>query len=322
MNEVLITGADDGKVYIWREEKLVKRVAGHEGCIYSLDTCDELSLIATGGQDGHIVIWKLTVKQSTFGYLAQLDSLREYSLNDPATNALSYGIQSLCISPVSEGVSFKVLIGTQNGDIYELSYEANSDYDSLNRLLKSSDNQVIRSMSCDPTSNFVYTLSSSGFFAVWELNDFTMIHIKDYYPKKGVRVIAFQTKHYILIAFDDELIVLKMSNNAEDAVSYEMLAGFVIQTKNITDVCLSQDEQYLVVASNSDQKPQVDLYTVSTTSFSLDKNLYGFRAPVIRLDFSTDGYYLMCEDNLGEVLLFELETQNIASLQAVEFEIE
>ncbi|CAG9335031.1 unnamed protein product [Blepharisma stoltei] len=322
MSEVLVTGADDGKVYIWKDEKLVKRVAGHEGCIYSIDTCEELSLITTGGQDGHIVVWKLTVKQSTFGYLAQLDSLREYSLNDPASNALSYGIQSLCIGPVSEGVSFKVLIGTQNGDIYELSYESNSDYDSLNRLLKSSDNQSIRSMSCDPTSNFIYTLSSSGFFAVWELSDFTMIHIKDYYPKKGVRVIAFQTKHYVLIAFDDELIVLKMSNDMEDAVNYEMLAGFVIQSRNITDACLSQDEKYLVVASNADQKPQVDLYGVAANSFALDKNLYGFRAPVIRLDFSTDGYYLMCEDNLGEVLLFELETQNIASLQAVEFEIE
>ena len=320
VNEVLLTGGDDGKIYIWREEKLLKRVSGHERCVLSMDANEDLGLVTTGGLDGHIAVWKLTVKQSTFGYYAQLDCLREYSLQDPEVDSVCYSVQSLCMGSVVEN-SFSILIGIQSGDIYELNYEEDSDNDTLAKVLKSIDAEVLCSISCDATSSFIYTLSKSGVFTVWDIESLAQVYCRDF-AKKAARVIAFQSKHYVLLAFEEEVVVMQLSSESDEEINYELLGGFIIQAKNLTDVALSIEEECLAVASNPEQKPQVDIYLVHSQVFKLDKNLYGFRSPILRLDFSTDGFYLMCEDSFGEVLLFEIETQNIAGLQAVEFDIE
>ena len=148
--------------------------------------------------------------------------------------------------------------------------------------------------------------------------------------KKGVKLSVFHKRNFdeeepkkkvfVLLGLEDEVILLKIIDS--ETISHEVLDEFTLELTSITDLKVSSNEKFLAIACNNDQKPQVDLYVLHSHEFILDKNLFGFRAPVIRLDFSTDGYYLMCEDNLGEVLLFELETQNIASFHAVEFEIE
>jgi len=65
----------------------------------------------------------------------------------------------------------------------------------------------------------------------------------------------------------------------------------------------------------------VTLYDTEN-GFSKMKTLYGFKSSIKYIDFSRDNYYLQCEDNLGEVLLFEIETQRIIHTDAVEFELE
>jgi WD40 repeat protein len=321
MNDVLITSADDGKIYVWRHEKLVKKVSGHEGSIFALDVIPDLHILVSGGIDGRVVIWKITIKQSTFGCLAQLDHVREYSLIEPEASPQSYCIQSLTFGNITEYNTFNILIGTQTGDIYELGFEEEPQFDSLNRLQCACDDQRLISISTDPSSGYIFSLSSKGLFSIWDLNSLRHLHSKGFL-KKAIKVLAFQTRNLVLLAFEDEVVVIKVDKDEEGNLLYEMLAGFLIQGKYITDVKINQDEKLLAIASNPEQKPQVDLYNIGEDELVLDKNIFGFRAPVSKLDFSTDGFYLMCEDNLGEVLVFELETQNFASLQSIEFEIE
>jgi WD40 repeat protein len=40
------------------------------------------------------------------------------------------------------------------------------------------------------------------------------------------------------------------------------------------------------------------------------------------LDFSTDNFYLLCEDNVGEVTLYEIETDRPIQSEAIDFELE
>lgn len=321
MNDVIITSADDGKIYIWRHEKLVKKVSGHEGSIFALDVIPDLHILVSGGIDGRVVVWKITIKQSTFGCLAQLDHLREYSLIETDASPQAYCIQSLCFGNITEYNTFNILIGTQTGDIYELGFEEEPQFDSLNRLHRACDDNRLISMSTDPSSGYIFSVSSKGLFTIWDLLTLRHLHSKSF-VKKAIKVLAFQTRNLVLLAFEDEVVVIKVEKDSEENLVYEMLAGFVIQGKYITDVKINQDESLLAISSNPEQKPQVDLYNIAEDEFTLDKNIFGFRVPVNKLDFSTDGFYLMCEDNLGEVLVFELETQNFASLQSIEFEIE
>jgi WD40 repeat protein len=327
-SNVVVAAADDGKLYLWHRDKLIRSVPGHDGCILALDINEDLGIAVTGGVDGHIIVWKIQVSGLEDYLQVQLDSLREYSLQDPSAHEVAYAVQSLSLGSFVPERGFKVLIGTQNGDIYELSYELNADLDSLVKISAALDTQKIISISCDITNTYFLTLSSTGILTLWDFSTFSQLHTVDF-KKKSVKVSIFKKrkfdntadkKIFIVIGFEDGVIMLKIEET--DIITHEIIPEFNTEVSNVTDIKVSIEEKYLAIAFNNDQKPQVDIYLIEPTAFTMDKNLYGFRAPVIRLDFSTDGYYLMCEDSLGEVLLFELETQNIASFHSVEFEIE
>lgn len=327
---IIVTAADDGKMYIWHENKLFRSVPSHDGCVLALVICEEMGILVTGGIDGHIIVWKIAVEWYGEMLQVQLDSLREYSLHDPHANILAYSVQSLAVGKLVLDEGFKVLIGTQNGDSYELSYEANADMDALVKVSAAVDSQSLQSMACDVSSCYLFTISAGGIFAIWEIRTFSQVYNFDFH-KNAVKLAVFHLKAfdneqfegqvlYVAIGFEDEVILVKVKDGEE--VEHEVLSEFTTPVDNLTDFKVSTDERFMALACNKDQRPQVDIYQIRSTEWIIDKNLFGFRAPVTRLDFSTDGYYLMCEDNLGEVLVFELETQNIASFHSIEFEIE
>jgi hypothetical protein len=52
------------------------------------------------------------------------------------------------------------------------------------------------------------------------------------------------------------------------------------------------------------------------------KVLHGFKSSIKHIDFSTDNYYLQCEDNLGEIFLYEIETERCIMTEQMDFELE
>lgn len=52
------------------------------------------------------------------------------------------------------------------------------------------------------------------------------------------------------------------------------------------------------------------------------KEIYGFKASVKYMDFSTDNYYLQIEDNIGDVTLYEIETDRAIQADNMDFEHE
>jgi hypothetical protein len=89
----------------------------------------------------------------------------------------------------------------------------------------------------------------------------------------------------------------------------------------ISDAKLNQDEKLLGVASIRGSTPEVILYEVND-GFNGINNFKGFKSSIKYVDFSTDSYYLQCEDNLGEVSLFQISTGNQINLGNVDFDLE
>lgn len=52
------------------------------------------------------------------------------------------------------------------------------------------------------------------------------------------------------------------------------------------------------------------------------KEIYGFKASIKYMDFSTDNYYLQIEDNIGDVTLYEIETDRAIQADNMDFEHE
>ena len=80
---------------------------------------------------------------------------------------LSHNIQSLCIG--GEIGAHKILVGNKVGDIFEILLGETPEQASINRVSRANDDETIISVSCDPTSHFLFTLSRLGLFTIWDI---------------------------------------------------------------------------------------------------------------------------------------------------------
>lgn len=78
MNDTLITCGDDGYLYIWEHSRIIRRIFGHEGAIYSLDCNQKLGFIASGGMEGIVIIWRLLIEPRS--NIKSLDKLKVFNL--------------------------------------------------------------------------------------------------------------------------------------------------------------------------------------------------------------------------------------------------
>jgi WD40 repeat protein len=87
---MVMTGSDSGKIYVWKDLKIIHSVSAHEGAINCIEHSAELNYVVSGGQDGKIVIWKVDYKMQGFAKRLVVESLAEFSLKvdkeEPLTN--------------------------------------------------------------------------------------------------------------------------------------------------------------------------------------------------------------------------------------------
>ena len=121
-----------------------------------------------------------------------------------------------------------------------------------------------------------------------------------------------------MLVFENEIIVL---NSDPSINTFDEMPSYNLKLNTISDAKLNHNEKILGVATTSAAAPEVALYETEN-GFSKIKTLFGFKSTIKYIDFSTDNYYLQCEDNLGEVLLFEIETKRVVHTDAIDFELE
>jgi WD40 repeat protein len=166
-------------------------------------------------------------------------------------------------------------------------------------------------------SSRIYILTLKGFFSVWSLQTYDVVFQKNYF-KNAKSLISFRLTNKVMLIFENEIYVLDSNPNYN---TFDELPSYTLKLNQISDAKLNHNEKILGVATTSAAAPEVTLYDTEN-GFSKMKTLYGFKSSIKYIDFSTDNYYLQCEDNLGEVLLFEIETQRIIHTDAVDFELE
>lgn len=90
IGETLITGGDDGFLYLWDKERIVRRVFGHEGSIFALSCNSKLGLVVSGGIEGIVTLWRLLIEQKS--NIRSLERLKIYNLRrnmDPQNAVLT-----------------------------------------------------------------------------------------------------------------------------------------------------------------------------------------------------------------------------------------
>jgi len=108
----------------------------------------------------------------------------------------------------------------------------------------------------------------------------------------------------VLLVFESDIMVLDANLKSG---GYVELPEYELKLSKISDAKLNTSENFLGVACTNQSTPQVSIYD-TTDGFVEKMTFYGFKSSIKYIDFSTDNYYLQCEDNLGEVQLFEIDS--------------
>ena len=122
-----------------------------------------------------------------------------------------------------------------------------------------------------------------------------------------------------MIVFERDITVIDTSKR--QGSNFEEISGYALTVNTITYATLNHNEKILGVATTTAANPQVTLYSTEG-GFNMVKEIYGFRASIKYMDFSTDNYYLQIEDNIGDVTLYEIETDRAIQADNMDFEHE
>jgi len=77
VKEIVIASGDDGFLYIFNEQRVVKKQNGHPNTpVMCLHSNPNYNMFVSGGMDCKVIIWKLETTQSSF----ILEKIYEYHL--------------------------------------------------------------------------------------------------------------------------------------------------------------------------------------------------------------------------------------------------
>lgn len=116
LKNTLVASGDDGFLYLWEDERIIRRIFAHEGSVLALDCNTKVGLIVSGGMEGNVVLWRLLIEPRS--NIKSLDKLKTFVLAkhiDPAQAVLNpeFNVQSVCF-----GYN-RIVIGTRSGSIFE-----------------------------------------------------------------------------------------------------------------------------------------------------------------------------------------------------------
>jgi WD40 repeat protein len=65
LRDILITSGDDGYLYLWEGERIIRRVVANESSVFALSSNPKLGLLVSGGLEGIVVLWRLLVESKS-----------------------------------------------------------------------------------------------------------------------------------------------------------------------------------------------------------------------------------------------------------------
>jgi len=76
IKDTLISGGDDGNLYLWEQNRIVLRQSAHDSQVFSLHAFPENGTLATGGKEGNAFLWVLRTDERSG--TKRLDKIRTY----------------------------------------------------------------------------------------------------------------------------------------------------------------------------------------------------------------------------------------------------
>ena len=287
--DTVLTGTSKGDVYIWKNQKFVKKSAELilQGTILSIRKHDVNVFI--GGKEGKIVLAD-----------AELKVLDHFTLiKDQADDAELPFICSIDVS--GDKKQYKLLIGLRNCNIIEADVQASSFQNPKQiKLVNAHDNHKDQELwGLDVKQNIAVSCGDDGFIKVWHLLDRKcVVKIKvgaaravTWHPKLNKIACGLRNGQVYVFEGDDKCL------------NWTQMNKFTVSNRDVTIIKYSPNGKYLITGA-ADGK--IDVYDAANNHTRLGE-MSGHTSRIISCDWNTDSNFLISNSTDKEVLYWDVE---------------
>jgi echinoderm microtubule-associated protein-like 6 len=285
--DLCYTGAANGSIYVWQNQKLIKTIEAHKGPVFAIYATEKWDAYVTGGKDGSIILWN-----------NQFTKIHKYSLNKESLTKESRGLlltdcpsaRAICLA------SKKILIGTKNGEIIEIDKDG-----IMNIVIQGHGEGEVWGLACHPSQLECCTVSDDKTLRIWSLEHKknSLLRGKSF-DKLGRSCAYSPTGKLIAVGFKEgQVIVL-------NADTLDIIETVNHRNQEIAEVKFSPVAgKYLAVGSHENT---VDIYNVENKKrVGICK---GASSYITHVEWDVEGHLLMLNSGAKEILYYEAPRGN------------
>ena len=334
MSDILIAIADDGGVYLWSQNKFVNKRQGHVGPILCIDINLSDRLVATGGQDGNIILWLLREPiANAANHIPDLEKIRSLqlphrsslsatinSVGIPMTSlthrsgsqaaptssvsSIQKSIQSLCLDSksiivgITDGSVFSVDIADSTGNIKPKQGEIMK----IKQMVDAMDDEIPQYITFDALNNRLFCLTKIGTLAVWDVDSKRLIFTKSF-QEPAQKIHRFRGSAKMLMMLDTQVLLLDNELTP--------IKQFILQKPNITAMAISCSETIIALGYLlAENIPEIGTYEIVEQERVVPLKIFRdeeMKIPISYIDFTLDDSYLVCADEIGHSFKVKLK---------------
>ena len=355
LKDLPVIGTADGNLYVFEHDILMRKIEAHEGGVNSIYTSTSQGhpLLVTGGKDGSIIVWNDSIEKRDIYYIKDYIStlnvkIQSVTLNKDESKIL-VGLRSADIIEINRDMNQIALI--ENSDATDDNANKNTETKTSNEIDNTTTENVTTTTTTttttevgskkkkDKKSNKAKTLVRGHFnTSLWGIcahpfeEEFVsagydgMLHKWDYRKRSVVNSLNLDAAaQCIAYSSDGALIVVGYGSDSITNVKTQNGSYLVLSSADFKKVhegrdckesirCVRFSPNSEILAIGSDDSNYY-LYSVNDT-FSLQLTMTHHKAPVIAIDFSSDGQYIVSSDSTQVLMYTHVKTgQNITAVQ-------
>lgn len=285
-------GTLDGNVYMFADGVLKTTVKAHDGTVSTMDVNSQGTNLLTGGKDGAVRLWNVN-----------LECVKEITVMSVYPDSPSPAVKSVAFNSSADNI----LIGTKGSEIIEANLRTGQIVGKP--LLHGHGKRELWGLATHPTKNQFVTSGDDATIRLWDTKHFNVV--KTLRVDTASRAVCYSPDgKYICIGFG-------LGKRIKGKGALKEGAFTILQANDLKmahegkdsnepiRVCkFSPDGSYLCIGS---EDTVIYVYNVKDF-FSKKCTISVHKAPVMYLDFTADGRYLMSVDSTNRISYSEVST--------------
>ena len=269
-------GTSDGNLYILKDNALEKALQAHDGPVNAMHVSKSGAQLVTGGRDGAIRIWN-----------KKHDCIKELFLQKIASKSQSFRIKGIAFHN-DEGT---VVVGTQGAEILEIDIKSGTLFGN-GMLASGHGGRELHGLATHPKKETYVTCGDDSTLRVWNGKENTSIRVVGL-PAPARCVCYSPDGRFCAVGLGATAGAAGGDAAASKSGSFLIFETSVYKKEHeardsnepIRALRFSPDSRVLAVGS---EDSRIILYNVRD-GYSRRAQILTHRAPVINIDFSTDG---------------------------------